>query len=159
MNQRGKRRRSSEEFPSLRRFCLSVSLSPSLSLSISRGWLENSTILLSREPRADYLFNIPPRSGGRFPRVHVSAPRTRTRERVNRIGEHGMQRDAQNRRRERGVIEPCLEDERDREDDPAADRGGQIKVEESGREEEDRGRGTTVQQSFYVSIREAAINF
>lgn len=69
-----------------------------------------------------------------------------------------MQRDAQNRRRERGVIEPRPEDKRDREDDPAADRGGQIKVEESGREEEDRGRGT-VQQSFYVSIREAAINF
>lgn len=29
----------------------------------------------SREPRADYLFNIPPRSVGRFPRVHVSAER------------------------------------------------------------------------------------
>lgn len=45
------------------------------------------------------------------------------------------------RRRERGVIEPCLEDKRDREDDPAADRGGQIKVEESWREEGDRERG------------------
>lgn len=44
------------------------------------------------------------------------------------------------RRRERGVIEPCLEDKRDREDDPAADRGGQIKV-ESWREEGDRGGG------------------
>lgn len=150
MNQRGKRR-SPEEFPSLPRFSIYISLS----LSPVAGKFDDPASLLSR---ADYLFNIPPRSAGRFPRVHVSAPRTRTRERVNRTGEHGMQRDAQNRRRERGVIEPRLEDKRDREDDPAADRGGQIKMEESGREEEDRGRGT-VQQSFYVSIREAAINF
>lgn len=82
--------------------------------------------------------------------------------RSKRRSEHGMQRNAQNRvyqaessKRRRG--------ESDREED-SSDRGGQIKGEDvktgrwRGRKKATEIEGD-IQQSFYVSIREAAINF